>query len=101
MRHAGLRQKLLPTVANTVALLPPPCCTVGVAPMLASRPSRRVRAPITMVVLLRSYHSPGTAYSLEPRIDCALAQTGSSPSSLAGPVRMQDYGTSCSLVAEP
>ena len=43
-------QKLLPTVANTVALLPPPCCTVAVAPTLASRPNRRVRAPITTVV---------------------------------------------------
>src|SRR3546814_2229050 len=78
MRHAGLRQKLLPTVANTVALLPPTCCTVAVAPMLASRPSSLVRAPITIVVELVSYDSPGTEDSSEPGIDCALAKTCSS-----------------------
>src|SRR3546814_17354258 len=97
MRHAGLRQKLLPTVANTVALLPPPCCTVAVAPMLASRPSRRVRAPLTMVVEFRSYDSPGTAYSIEPGIAWALAQTCPSPSPNSWPSVKRPFGHPCAV----
>ena len=44
-----LDQKLLPTVANTLASLPLRCATVVLRPMFASSPNTCVRAPSTSV----------------------------------------------------
>ena len=55
------RQNPAPTLANTIAWLPPFWPLLTLAPMSASMPNKRVRAPKVSVIQDWSYSTPGTA----------------------------------------